>query len=101
MLTLTAPAQSQLTPALTPASVRLSSALGLVLPFLGLIPGVKRVKRRCVRWCVAIVLGVLLLATIACGSSSPRVVPQNQYTVQVSAKSDTLSRTLQVSLTAP
>ena len=100
-LTLTAPAQSQLTPALTPSGMRPFYALGLILPLLGLIPGVKRLEGRCVRWCVAIVLGALLLATLACGNSSPRVVPQNQYSVQVTAKSDTLTRTLQVALTAP
>ena len=100
-MTVTAPVQSHLTPLLAPAGKRSFYALGLVVALFGLIPGLKRPDRRSVRWVVGILLGSLLMAAIACGNSQPRVVPQNQYSVQVAAKSDTLSRTLQVSLTAP
>lgn len=101
-MTLTAPSQSKLTPPLVPASTRPFYALGFVLAFLGCTPAA-RLDLRSLRCLVGIVLGALLLATIACGGggSATHVVPQQQYSVQLTAKSDTLSRTLLVSLTAP
>jgi hypothetical protein len=101
-MTLSAPAQSNLAPAVAPSGTHAFYAVGLALAFLGFIPSVIRLDPRSVRWLVGIVLGALLLAASACGGgSSGRPVPQNQYSVQVTAKSDTLSRTLLVLLKAP
>src|SRR4029077_21061338 len=100
-MALTAPAQSSLIPLLPLAGKQSFYELGFVLTLFGFAAGLKHLDRRSVRCLVGIVLGALLLATIACGSSSPRVAPQSQYSVQITAKSDTLNRTLRVSLTAP
>jgi len=102
-MTLSAPAQSKLAPGSVLMRTRLLYAMIFALTFAGFIPGVRRLDLRSVQWLLGIVLGALLLATIACGGggSAPRVVPHQQYSVQVTAKSGALSRTLLVSLTAP
>jgi hypothetical protein len=100
-MTLSAPAQSNSAPVVAPSSTHAFYAVGLALAFLGFIPSV-RLDPRSVRWLVGIVLGALLLAASACGGgSSGRPVPRNQYSVQVTAKSDVLSCTLRVLLIAP
>ncbi len=101
-MTLSAPTQSNLMPPLVPAGTRPLYAMGFAMAFLGFIPAIRLLDLRSIRWLVGILLGALLLAAVACGGGGgSHPLPQNQYSVQLTAKSDTLSRTLLVSLTAP
>jgi hypothetical protein len=76
----------------------------MVLGFLGFVGGAKRVAATSRRWLFGILLAAVVLAEIGCGGGSSggsQLQSLQQYSVQVTATSDTLSRTLQVSLTAP
>lgn len=76
-------------------------ALGLAVGFLGFIS--KGKSRAAATGRRAILMSTLLFLIVGCGgggSSSQMQSPQ-QYTVEVTAKSDTLTKALQISLTAP
>ena len=87
-----------------PQTRRLPPFYGFAVP-LGLLafgfrPGQARLKNRLMGLCLV----AMLLVCVACGgsgSSSQAVQPATTYTVQVTASSDTLSKTIQVSVTVP
>jgi hypothetical protein len=104
-MTITAPAsQTGLALPSVPRPGQRFYALGMVLGFLGFVGGAKRVAATSRRWLFGILLAAVVLAEIGCGGGSSggsQLQSLQQYSVQVTATSDTLSRTLQVSLTAP
>jgi hypothetical protein len=104
-MTINAPAaQSGLALPQVPSHMERFYALGIVLAFLGFVPGAKRVEVRSKRWLFGILLVALAFAEIACGGNSnggSRPLLPQQYSVHVTAASDTLTKTMQISLTVP
>jgi hypothetical protein len=104
-MTINAPAaQSGLALPQVPSHMERFYALGIVLAFLGFVPGAKRVEVRSKRWLFGILLAALAFAEIACGGNSnggSRPLLPQQYSVHVTAASDTLTKTMQISLTVP
>ena len=75
-------------------------ALGLPFPFLGFAQRRKWAPTGYRGWLLAAVLAAATLLCAACGGGSTQLVHQSQsYTVQVTAASDSLTRTTQISLT--
>jgi hypothetical protein len=89
------------------AGVRVSTiwALGLVVPFLGMLLGPFEIERRRVSSKRVLIAGLLLsvliwlAATSGCGSSTPAPPQPKNYTITVTATSGSVSRTTTLDLT--
>jgi hypothetical protein len=85
-----------------PSKSRLQPLWAMGLPFLFLGVGLRRRRAPTAyrHWLLAAGLAAATLLCAACGGGSPQISHQSQsYTVQVTAASDSLTRTTQIALT--